>query len=350
MSSTLVPRGSRRSSLALKSSRRQRREELVAHGADDRESGPPKGVPNLAARVRFHAVLHLSATERASNAHDNLRRLSEAKAPSGSSCCYAPRLDVGTGTPHATSLISASTCSSQNRMSISRYSAVAVARCSCACSRVPVRRESLPRPRWQWAIEGAHAELVSQRDRAPVVGLGFLPVGRIAARGYLAEEAKSVDLVAALLVPCERGRARAPRAAPRPLFCPVESHTSPKRNGSEEMIRDQLHRSGLIGHLAQQGNGLCGPIRERVYRSERCCESVEIERGQPELVADLQALLQRQAGQRGRSPWRRRTIPTPMHAVIRPSGFSIASARRSDSSVRRVASANSPSSASDHAR
>ena len=52
----------------------------------------------------------------------------------------------------------------------------------------------------------------------------------------------------------------------------------------------------------------------------------------------------------GTFPCRRWTIPTPMHAVIRPSGFSIASATRSDSSVRRVASANSPSSASDHAR
>src|SRR5262245_33352588 len=28
------------------------------------------------------------------NGHDNLRRLSEAKTPSGSSCCYAPRLEV----------------------------------------------------------------------------------------------------------------------------------------------------------------------------------------------------------------------------------------------------------------
>ena len=35
---------------------------------------------------------------------------------------------------------SASACSSQNRMSISRYIVVAVVRCSCACSRSPVRR------------------------------------------------------------------------------------------------------------------------------------------------------------------------------------------------------------------
>jgi hypothetical protein len=42
---------------------------------------------------------------------------------------------------------SASACSSQNRMSISWYIVAAVARCSRACSRWPVRRQSLPRPR-----------------------------------------------------------------------------------------------------------------------------------------------------------------------------------------------------------
>src|SRR4030095_12396229 len=43
----------------------------------------------------------------------------------------------------------ASACSSQYVMPISRYIVVAVARCSCACSRLPVRRYSLPRPRWR---------------------------------------------------------------------------------------------------------------------------------------------------------------------------------------------------------
>src|SRR6266852_1242828 len=55
---------------------------------------------------------------------------------------------------HANSPISASACSSQKRMSISRYIVDAVVRCSRACSRWPVRRWSLPRPAWQWA-EGA---------------------------------------------------------------------------------------------------------------------------------------------------------------------------------------------------
>jgi hypothetical protein len=41
---------------------------------------------------------------------------------------------------HANSLISAAAFSNQNRMSISQYIVVAVVRCSCACSRLPVRR------------------------------------------------------------------------------------------------------------------------------------------------------------------------------------------------------------------
>ena len=47
--------------------------------------------------------------------------------------------DWGSGSCEAP-LISASACSSQNRMSISRYIVVAVVRCSRACSRLPVRR------------------------------------------------------------------------------------------------------------------------------------------------------------------------------------------------------------------
>src|SRR5437899_2713429 len=42
-----------------------------------------------------------------------------------------------TATRYPNSLSSASACSSQNRMSISRYIVVAVVKCSCACSRLP---------------------------------------------------------------------------------------------------------------------------------------------------------------------------------------------------------------------
>src|SRR5262249_50649407 len=49
---------------------------------------------------------------------------------------------------------SASACSSQYVIPISRYIVVAVVRCSCACSRLPLRREGVPRPRWQWATRG----------------------------------------------------------------------------------------------------------------------------------------------------------------------------------------------------
>src|SRR5262245_22848692 len=48
------------------------------------------------------------------------------------------------------SMTRASVCSSQYVIPVARYIVVAVVRCSSACSRLPVRRESLPRPRWQW--------------------------------------------------------------------------------------------------------------------------------------------------------------------------------------------------------
>src|SRR5262245_623523 len=76
--------------------------------------------------------------------------------------------------PHASS---ASAFSSQYVIPISRYIAVAVVRCSCACSRLPVRRYSLPRPKWQWATRPAPpissqlcGQLVEHRLSVPEVG------------------------------------------------------------------------------------------------------------------------------------------------------------------------------------
>jgi hypothetical protein len=45
----------------------------------------------------------------------------------------------------------ASAFSSQNVMPISRNMVIAIVRCSRACSCLPVRLQSLPRPSWQWA-------------------------------------------------------------------------------------------------------------------------------------------------------------------------------------------------------
>ena len=52
--------------------------------------------------------------------------------------------------------------SSQNPMSISRYMALAVMRCWCACTWSPLRRYSLPRPRWQWATSGRISSSVAR--------------------------------------------------------------------------------------------------------------------------------------------------------------------------------------------
>jgi hypothetical protein len=51
-------------------------------------------------------------------------------------------------------LSSASALSSQKLMSISRYIVAAVVRCSLALTESPVRRWSLPSPRWQSASSG----------------------------------------------------------------------------------------------------------------------------------------------------------------------------------------------------
>ena len=73
---------------------------------------------------------------------------------------------------------------------------------------------------------GAHAELVSQRHRAPEVGLCGLHVGGIAAGRHLAEEAKGVDLVAALPVAASQVERVLPSCAASSTP-PVESNTSP---------------------------------------------------------------------------------------------------------------------------
>jgi hypothetical protein len=196
--------------------------------------------------------------------------------------------------------------------------------------------------------ERAHPELVSQSDGAPVVGLRLLHVGRIAARGHLAEEAKGIDLVASLFVLASQVE-RLSSELCRVLYSPCREPHLPKWNGSEQVVRDQLHRGGLVRHLAQKGNGLCGPIRERVCRPERCRDSVEDERGQPERVTDLQTVLERRHGGAG--------VPLPEvdhpHAHARRDQSERVLerfGRRSDSSALRAASANSPSSASDHVR
>src|SRR6266545_3528464 len=66
--------------LALKSSRRYRREQLATYRVDDRESGSPEGVLDFTVSVRFHAVLHLITAERCrSPATDRTTGGSEAR-------------------------------------------------------------------------------------------------------------------------------------------------------------------------------------------------------------------------------------------------------------------------------
>jgi hypothetical protein len=68
---------------------------------------------------------------------------SEYLLSDGRNCCRTPRrrlVLLALGVLHQpSSFISVSACSNQNRISISRYVAVAVVRCSCASGRLPVR-------------------------------------------------------------------------------------------------------------------------------------------------------------------------------------------------------------------
>ena len=92
---------------------------------------------------------------------------------------------------HASAPISASACSSQNRMSISRYIVVAVVRCSWACWRLPAPVQ-LAEAEVAVGDEGAHAEVGGQRHRGPVVGFGRRHVGMVMVRGNLVKESKGV--------------------------------------------------------------------------------------------------------------------------------------------------------------
>jgi hypothetical protein len=77
-------------------------------------------------------------------------------------------------TPHVSSVVSARACSSQNRMSISRYIWTAVVRCSCAACRLPVRRQSPAETEVAVGHQGTHAKLAGERQR---LGQGPLLMG-----------------------------------------------------------------------------------------------------------------------------------------------------------------------------
>src|SRR5206468_10630688 len=64
------------------------------------------------------------------------------------------RIHQGSWIFHANFLSSSSALPCQNCMSISWYMVVAAVTCSCACSRLPVRSSSFPRPRSPWATSG----------------------------------------------------------------------------------------------------------------------------------------------------------------------------------------------------
>ena len=71
---------------------------------------------------------------------------------------------------------------------MARYSAMAADSAARACSRWPVVAYRVPRPRWQWACERAHAELLGQGEGLTVVRFSGRDVRRVAVHGDLTEE------------------------------------------------------------------------------------------------------------------------------------------------------------------
>ena len=59
-------------------------------------------------------------------------------------------------------------------MSISRHIVAATLKCSCACSGSPARLVELAQAQVTVGDERAHSELLGERERVSVVGLGVL--------------------------------------------------------------------------------------------------------------------------------------------------------------------------------
>src|SRR2546428_2192039 len=144
------------------------------------------------------------------------------------------------------------------------------ARCHHRHGREPPRAHHEPcsaRARPSRGSPRAHAELVSEGHRAPVVGLGFLPVGRIAAREHLAEEAEGIDLVAALLVPPSEVE-RVPPAPRRLLDLPPSGSWNARKLVKKRTYQQDRSCCGY----SLPGSGIPCPVRVFLARSLRDAE------------------------------------------------------------------------------
>ena len=131
--------------------------------------------------------------------------------------------------------------------------------------------------------------------RAPVVGLGFLHVGRIAARRHLAEQTKGIDLVAALLVLASQVERLLPSCAASSTR-PVESHTSPSGIAPRRWSETNFIEAAWSATLRSRGMASAVRFASAYAAPSDAATPWNDERRQPEGVADLQTLLQHRHG------------------------------------------------------
>ena len=116
-------------------------------------------------------------------------------------------------------------------MSISRYIVVAVVRCSCACSRLPVRRVQLAEAEVAVGDERAHAARLGEGQRLAVVGLAALGVEPVGMGRDVAEQVQRMGREPGVT---RRGFDRAVAQAAR-VVEPAEQQTrrDPARDSSD---------------------------------------------------------------------------------------------------------------------
>jgi hypothetical protein len=142
-------------------------------------------------------------------------------------------------------------------MSISRYIAVAVVRCSWACSRAPVRPVQLAEAEVAVGDEGAHAELVGEHPGLAVVAIGRLDLDGIGVTGNFGEETEGPRLIAALTALA--GKGERPLGECTRVIEPAGEHAYlTKLHDRQRMEGAEPSNSGLEGleSLTQQPESL----------------------------------------------------------------------------------------------
>ena len=157
------------------------------------------------------------------------------------------------GGSHANSRISASACSSQNRMSISRYIVVAVVRCSRACS--PLARAPVERAEAEVAVgdERAQAQLLGQGQGLAIVRLRGIDLDAVGMGRDVAEQSQDAGPPPPVPPAAEPPRARPGRSGWRPPA--ARRGGTPRRAPRRGRPTTTTSRSARRGHGRRPPSG-----------------------------------------------------------------------------------------------